>query len=153
MNLGCTQTVSWYPPAWSYLLLKYGWIFCTGWVSCCPEAPDRSSRSSSGSPSPHNPIMKRLMPGPTGGLCTCTCTSSIASRNFWKRCFVIPLLLAKYYFFKKLFYFYFFIQFWKVTLHLQLWQYIGHIPHVVQYILVACFTPNSVYLPLSPPHP
>ena len=40
------------------------------------------------------------------------------------------------------------IQFLKVTLHLQLLQNIGYIPHVVQYMLVAYLTPDSLYLPL-----
>ena len=35
-------------------------------------------------------------------------------------------------------------------LHLQLLQNIGSVPHIVQYILVAYLTPNSLYLPL--PH-
>ena len=39
----------------------------------------------------------------------------------------------------------------KVTLQLQLLQNTGYIPCVVQYILVAYLTPNSLYLPL--PHP
>ena len=47
--------------------------------------------------------------------------------------------------------FLFFIQFLKFTLHLQLLQNIGYIPRVVQYILVACLMPNSLYLPI--PHP
>ena len=42
----------------------------------------------------------------------------------------------------------FLIQFLKVTLHLQLLQNIGYVPCVVQYIFVACLTPNSLYLPL-----
>ena len=34
----------------------------------------------------------------------------------------------------------------------------GYIPHVVQYILIACFVPNSLYLLIpylyiAPPHP
>ena len=45
-----------------------------------------------------------------------------------------------------------FIQFSKVTLHLQLLQNIVYIPCVVQYILVAYFTPNSFYLSLLHPN-
>ena len=44
-----------------------------------------------------------------------------------------------------------FKQFLKVIFHLQLLQNIGYIPCVVQYILWAYLTTNSLYLPL--PHP
>lgn len=40
----------------------------------------------------------------------------------------------------------------KVTLPLQLLQNIGYIPHGMQYICVACFTPNTLYLPLPNPY-
>lgn len=36
-------------------------------------------------------------------------------------------------------------QFLQVTLHLQLLQNIGYLPHVAQYILVSYFIPNSLY--------
>ena len=45
----------------------------------------------------------------------------------------------------------FLIQFLKVALHLQLLQNIGYRLCVVQYILIAYLTPNSLYLLL--PHP
>ena len=67
-------------------------------------------------------------------------------------CFWVFIILCLTPFFFIIFYlfvfvFKFFIQCLKVTFHLQLFQNICYIPCVVQYILVAYLTPNSLYLP------